>query len=154
MPDSYSVLSFALTGALIAFLRFNLFSTRNKIFLGDTGSLVMGITISIIAVKFLQANLLTTGHIHIHSAPAVVFGILIYPLFDTLRVFSLRVMQGKSPFSADRQHIHHRFIGAGYSHIMTSAIILYFNVVLIIVSFTLQDLNNLILIMIHPEILI
>lgn len=146
---SYSVLSFSLTGSLIAFLRFNLFSKRNKIFLGDTGSLVLGITIAAIAVKFLQFNILCTGDAKIHSAPAVAFGVLIYPLFDTLRVFTLRISQGKSPFSADRQHIHHRFISSGYSHIKSVIIILYFNIMMIIISFTLQILSNAALIMIQ-----
>jgi UDP-GlcNAc:undecaprenyl-phosphate/decaprenyl-phosphate GlcNAc-1-phosphate transferase len=146
---SYTVLCFSMTGSLIAFLRFNVFSKRNKIFLGDTGSLVIGIIIAVIAIKFLQFNVFCVNSIKIHSAPAVTFGVLIYPLFDTLRVFILRISQGKSPFSADRQHIHHRLLSSGYSHLKSVLIIIYFNVIMIITSFTLQFFGNALLILIQ-----
>lgn len=151
---SYSVLSFTLAGSLAAFLRFNLFSKQNKIFLGDTGSLVIGIIISVISVRFLQTNVNITGSAHIQSAPAVVFGILIFPLFDTLRVFLLRVSQGKSPFSADHQHIHHCLLNSGYTHIQATFTIIIFNISVIGISFVLHDLGNILLILLQMSLAI
>lgn len=146
---TYSVLSFTLAGSLAAFLRFNVFSKSNKIFLGDTGSLVTGIIIAVISVRFLQSNVNVTGPAHIQSAPAVIFGILIFPLFDTLRVFLLRVSQGKSPFSADHQHIHHRLLNSGYTHLQATFTIVVFNILVIVASLILQNRGNILLIILQ-----
>jgi UDP-GlcNAc:undecaprenyl-phosphate/decaprenyl-phosphate GlcNAc-1-phosphate transferase len=136
---SYSVVSFALAGSLFAFIRFNVFSKKNKIFLGDTGSLVIGIVVAVIAVRFLQFDVFIKGSFHLQSAPAIITGILIYPLFDTLRVFILRVLQGRSPFSADHQHIHHRLLKSGYTHRRATLIVASFNIVVIIISFLFRN---------------
>ena len=71
--------------ALIAFFGFNVFGKENKIFMGDTGSLILGLIMSVLVIKFNEANITYNGLYKISSAPAVSFGILIVPLFDTLR---------------------------------------------------------------------
>lgn len=146
---SYSVLSFALAGSLIAFIRFNMFSKLNKIFLGDTGSLVIGIIVAVIAVRFLQFDIIIKGPFHLQTAPAILTGILIFPLFDTLRVFILRVYQGKSPFSADHQHIHHRLLKSGYTHRQSTVTISAFNILVITISLILRNSNFFILILLQ-----
>jgi UDP-GlcNAc:undecaprenyl-phosphate/decaprenyl-phosphate GlcNAc-1-phosphate transferase len=131
-------LSFALVGTLTAFFYFNVFAKKNKIFLGDTGSLLIGFIISVLACRFLQFELLAKGNSHIASAPTVAIGILIIPLFDSLRVFVLRIFAGKSPFHADRQHLHHYLLRMGYSHLKSTAILIGVNIFFIAISFLLR----------------
>ncbi len=95
----YAVLSFALTGALGGFFFYNVYGTSYKIFMGDTGSLVLGTIISVIVIKFNEFNIDQSSPYSIGSAPAVSFAILMYPLFDTLRVFVIRILNKRSPFS-------------------------------------------------------
>jgi hypothetical protein len=82
----------------------------------------------------------------INSAPAFAVSLFILPLFDTLRVFSIRIAQGKSPFKGDHQHIHHRMLELGFSHLQSTIILLSVNLAFIVVCYLLQDLGNVILI--------
>lgn len=136
-----AALCFALGGSLIAFFYFNVFSKKNKLFLGDTGSLLTGFLLAIFSTRVLQLNQLANDSYFINSVPAVVSGILILPLFDTLRVFSIRILQGKSPFTADRQHIHHRILQLGFTHIQATALLLSVNVIFIALNFVLQGIG-------------
>ncbi|MBR9998500.1 MAG: undecaprenyl/decaprenyl-phosphate alpha-N-acetylglucosaminyl 1-phosphate transferase [Cyclobacteriaceae bacterium] len=145
----YAVMSFALAASLTAFFYFNVFSRKNKIFLGDAGSLITGLAIGILTICFLKGQTEAIGLWEIHAAPAMAFGLLIIPLFDTLRVFILRISQGRSPLSADRQHIHHHLNDLGYSHLHTTLIIVFSNFLFIILSISLQHLRNLYLIAIQ-----
>lgn len=145
---SCSVMSFALAGSLIAFFRYNVFGKKNKIFLGDTGSLSVGLILAVLSIQFLEFEFNTNAIVSISSIPAVTFGILIVPLFDTLRVFALRVFGGDSPFKADRKHIHHRLLELGYSHLKASLIIITVNLGFIFISFLLKDLGNMKLVVI------
>jgi UDP-GlcNAc:undecaprenyl-phosphate/decaprenyl-phosphate GlcNAc-1-phosphate transferase len=127
---SLACLAFSLVGSLLAFLRYN-YSTTNKIFMGDTGSLVVGFIVSVLAIQFVQLNVFNFNTNTMYkSAPVVAIVLLIVPIFDTLRVFSLRILKGKSPFQADRLHLHHLMIDNGLSHIATS-FMLYFATVLL-----------------------
>jgi UDP-N-acetylmuramyl pentapeptide phosphotransferase/UDP-N-acetylglucosamine-1-phosphate transferase len=134
-------MSFSLAGSLIAFFYFNVFGKRLKIFLGDAGSLMIGLTISVLVIRFLNYQTISLEY-NIHSAPAIAFGILIIPLFDTLRVFTLRLIQRRSPFSADRQHIHHILIDLNLTHFKATVLLLMTNLIIIIISFELQELSN------------
>jgi UDP-N-acetylmuramyl pentapeptide phosphotransferase/UDP-N-acetylglucosamine-1-phosphate transferase len=123
-----AIIALSLAGAMLAFLRYNI--TPAKIFMGDTGSLMAGAVMSILAISFIeQHNLLTDSPYAFASAPAVAFSLLILPLFDTLRVFILRVFNGKSPFKPDRNHIHHLLIDAGLTHSQAVSALLIFNVI-------------------------
>ncbi len=79
--------------------------------------MLIGFIISVLTVKFIQFNLDAEARFHVDSAPAVAFGLLIVPLIDMLRVVVLRFWNGKSPFKADRNHIHHTLLHFGYSHL-------------------------------------
>jgi len=149
---NYSVMSFSLAGSSIAFFYFNVFSRKNKIFLGDAGSLILGLTIAVLITRFLEYQSIAPGNIAIQSAPAVALGILIIPLFDTLRVFALRISQNRSPFSADRQHLHHILIDLGYSHLQATLIIIVSNFIFIVLTLSFQHLQNMHLIILQLSI--
>jgi len=116
--DSMAVLAFALAGGLLGFLWFN-FSPA-KIFMGDSGSLVIGMFFAIMAIRlveFPQAKLFAP--LSDISRPVFTIAVLIFPLFDTLRVFIIRAAKGISPFTADRNHLHHRLLDLGLNHRQT-----------------------------------
>lgn len=136
-----TILSFSFAGTLAAFFYFNVFSKQYKIFLGDTGSMVIGFVMGIIVCRFLHDDLLAQGALKIVSAPAVACGILVVPLFDSLRVFIIRIVQGKSPFKADRQHIHHNLLQLGYTHLQATLILIGVNFFFIVLSFVLRDIG-------------
>jgi UDP-GlcNAc:undecaprenyl-phosphate GlcNAc-1-phosphate transferase len=123
----YAALSFALAGALTGFLIFN-FSPA-KIFMGDSGSLVIGMFICVLAIKMIEYPIdqLDLFWVHI-SKPVFAISALAYPLLDTLRVFIIRAVKGQSPFNADRNHIHHKLLDCGYSHAKTVIIIYIFSI--------------------------
>jgi UDP-GlcNAc:undecaprenyl-phosphate/decaprenyl-phosphate GlcNAc-1-phosphate transferase len=129
---SLACLSFSLSASLLGFLRYN-FSPTNKIFMGDTGSLIVGYLITVLAIQFVQLNLPSTTSVY-KNAPVIAIILLCVPIFDTLRVFGLRILKGKSPFQADRLHLHHLLVDNGVSHIMTSFILCLSTIVL--TSFT------------------
>jgi len=134
----------ALLGAVFGFLKYNI--TPAKIFMGDAGSLLIGLISAIMAVKFIELNQFTaTTTPAIFSAPALTLGILIGPIFDTLRVFVLRVTKGQSPFVADRNHIHHRMLRLGFNHLQTTLILGVLNIVIIIMVLLFSSLGNLVL---------
>lgn len=139
---TYGVLSVSLGGALLAFFRFNVFSSKNKIFLGDTGSMLTGFVIAVLTVQFLEFELIAPLKYRSESAPALAIGLLIVPLFDTLRAFVLRLWNGKSPFKADRNHIHHVLLRLGFSHLNVTIIIILFNLLFVILALLLQNIGN------------
>lgn len=131
-PDA--LLAFALAGALLGFLVFN-FSPA-KIFMGDSGSLTIGLVVSVLSIKLIEfvpdaenAEVMARiGHI---SRPVFAMAVLTYPLVDTLRIFIYRAVRGVSPFSADRNHIHHRLIDLGLSHRQTVLVLYAYNLIII-----------------------
>lgn len=109
-----SVMAFSFAGGLFAFLIYN-FSPA-KIFMGDTGSLLLGTVSSILVIEFINTIGRGVEGIPAQAAPAIGIAILAVPLFDTLRVFTLRILSRRSPFSPDRTHIHHYLLDLGFSH--------------------------------------
>jgi UDP-GlcNAc:undecaprenyl-phosphate/decaprenyl-phosphate GlcNAc-1-phosphate transferase len=148
--DGYDYVFYAaiLTGSLVAFFRFNVFSRKNKLFLGDTGSLIIGFLIAMITISFLEFENINVVSRSNRSVPVIAFGILIVPLFDTLRVFVIRIFRGESPFHADRRHIHHRLLDLGFKHIQATLIIIAANLLIIGVMLLLQDLRGRVLVVI------
>jgi UDP-N-acetylmuramyl pentapeptide phosphotransferase/UDP-N-acetylglucosamine-1-phosphate transferase len=109
--------------------------------MGDTGSLILGFTVSILAIKFIEFNRLYTGNslFRIEAVPAVTLSIIIIPVFDTIRVFFLRLLQRKSPFQADRKHLHHILIDIGFSHHKVTCILVSLNLALILFRLFFKD---------------
>jgi UDP-GlcNAc:undecaprenyl-phosphate/decaprenyl-phosphate GlcNAc-1-phosphate transferase len=113
-----------MSGSLIGFLWYN--RTPARIFMGDSGSLILGLVISLLTINFTELNLAqaTYSPTYIRSGPAVVLSLLIVPIFDTIRIFTTRILNKKSPFLADRNHIHHLLIDLGFSHLQATAILI------------------------------
>lgn len=135
---STGFLAIAMLGSLLAFLKFNL-SDQYKIFMGDTGSMVVGYLISFMAIKFI--NLSSAEWIMINNAPIIAVAILIVPIIDTISVIIIRISKRRSPFSADKNHIHHRVLKLGFSHVESSVIICLSNILIIILAYLLRHLN-------------
>lgn len=131
----FLLLSLTLNGCLIAFLKYNLSSSIDeKIFMGDTGSLIVGFIISILTLKFLalSPDKYDSLPFLIENIPLIAISILIVPLFDTARVFTIRIANKKSPFSPDRNHTHHILIDYfKLSHRKASLIIGGFNLIFV-----------------------
>jgi UDP-GlcNAc:undecaprenyl-phosphate GlcNAc-1-phosphate transferase len=137
---TYAVMAFALAGSLISFLIYNF--PPAKIFMGDTGSLLLGLVNSILVIKFINLAETPTVAMPIASAPAIGFAILMIPLFDTLRVFGLRILDRRSPFSPDRTHIHHFLLDLGLSHRNTTLVCVAANILFIAIAFSLRHLGT------------
>jgi len=138
----FAIMSFALAGSLVGFFLFNVFGKSNKLFMGDAGSLVIGLIISAIIIKFNEFNIIKTGQYSVVAAPAVSFSLVMVPLIDTFRVITIRLWNKKSPFHPDNNHIHHRLLALVPSHLKVTIIIIIANVFLM--GFALL-LNNLML---------
>ena len=130
----FALLSITMNAILMAFYGFNI-SSHKKIFMGDTGSLIVGFVIAILTLKFIALKPESYKGLPflLENAPLIAVAILIVPLFDTARVFAIRIANKKSPFSPDRNHIHHVLIDFwGLSHKQASFIIGCFNLIFVI----------------------
>ncbi len=137
-----AVLAFSLAAAVIAFLNYNF--TPARIFMGDTGALLNGLVCSILTIKFIELNreLPQSGYT-LKAVPAVAIGILILPLYDTLRVFVMRILRGRSPMSPDRNHIHHLLIDSGLNHMQSTGVLVVVNLLFIFIVLFLQGIGTL-----------
>ena len=109
--------------------------------MGDTGSLVLGFTISVLCVRLLQVNTFS-HHPVLPNAPVFVLGIALVPVFDTLRVFAMRTWRGSSPFQADRTHIHHLLTNNGFSHVFAVRVICFIHALVLIEVYLLRNLKQ------------
>lgn len=143
--EAFSVVAFSLAGAIIAFLKYNY--TPAKIFMGDTGSLLIGTVCSILAISFIEINQnlpVELQHYSLHASPAVAIAILILPLFDTSRVFTIRLLEGKSPFHPDKNHIHHLLLRAGMSHMQATGALVAVNICFILIALLISRMGTII----------
>lgn len=136
----YSVIAFSLAGSLIGFLIYN-FSPA-KIFMGDTGSLLIGLVNSILVVRFINVAAAPDAKFPLESAPAIGFALLLVPLFDTLRVFAVRILDRRSPFSPDRNHIHHFLLDLGLSHRRITMTCVFANLGFIGLAYALRGMGT------------
>lgn len=126
----WALVSFALAGSLLGFLIFNFNPAR--IFMGDSGSLTIGAILSVLTIQLIETptDFLVSPFNHI-STPIFAISILAYPLIDTLRAFISRAIKGKSPFEADRNHLHHKLQDKAFGHKKVVLIIYLFNITVI-----------------------
>ena len=126
-----------IVGALLGFLLHN-FSSVKKVFLGDTGSLFLGTVMAFFVIYSLDSStqMVTDSYI---SRPLFCVLLLIYPLTDTLRAIILRVYRKKSPFVADRIHLHHRLVDKGYEHWAASLIVFIISITILSVNMILYN---------------
>ena len=136
-----AAMAFIIAGACVGFLRFNL--TPAQIFMGDTGALLLGFVSIVLSIKFIELNKVSGDNlIYYSSAPAIAVAILIGPIFDAIRVFTLRTLKTGSPFVADRNHVHHRMLHMGFSHLQTTLILMGFHIIMIYVALSLRFMGN------------
>ena len=136
-----AIICTSMIGSLGAFLLFNIWAKRRKVFLGDTGALFIGYLLAIFIIFLCEMNISSNVVLPIQSVPVIAFAILIIPLLDTARVFLIRTLQGKSPFSADKNHIHHYLLDLGLNHIQVTVVLVAANIFFIILAYFLQNLN-------------
>jgi hypothetical protein len=119
-------------GALIPFFFHNVFGKDSKMFLGDGGSLLMGITMSVFVVELLKDRYqyFDTYCPDLGVAP-LALALLAIPVFDTLRVMTMRIVRGRSPFSPDKTHLHHLFLDYEFSHVGTTSFVIGLNLLVI-----------------------
>lgn len=138
------ILAFALFSSLLAFLVYN-FSPAN-IFMGDTGSLVVGLILAILTIYFVEMSFDALPYAFpFRSSPAMAIAILIIPLMDTLRIFIVRIMNRRSPFQADRNHIHHQLLDLGLSHREAALTLYLVNIGFILTALALRNISSLVL---------
>ena len=140
------VLSVVIIGAVLAFLYYNLSHYRNtKIFMGDTGSMLLGFLLAFTAICFIDIFIpkgeTRPQYYHLNSAPAVAVAILILPIVDTLNVIIVRLLSKKSPLVADKNHIHHKLIKLGLTHRRSSFYIIVYYMVIVAATYLLRHQN-------------
>lgn len=131
--QAYAALAFCLAGGMVGFLRYNMH--KAIIFMGDTGSLVGGFLIAVLAIQFVEMNV-------VPSSPSIAIAVMAVPLFDTIRVFSIRILKGQSPFSPDKNHIHHILLASGLSQLQTVFVLAVANISLVAVVIYFSEIGN------------
>jgi UDP-GlcNAc:undecaprenyl-phosphate GlcNAc-1-phosphate transferase len=121
-----SISAYAMVGSLTVFFIYNVFGGKRKIFMGDSGSLLLGYMITLYVFKFCDMNAynLVPDKFQMPAAPAVAICVLSVPLFDTIRVMLTRIKKGVSPFRPDKNHIHHLLLKTGLSHRQVTGVLL------------------------------
>jgi UDP-GlcNAc:undecaprenyl-phosphate GlcNAc-1-phosphate transferase len=138
--DFSFLVSISIVAILIAFLRYNLSAGTNKIFMGDSGSLIIGYLIGFLTLRFLTIDsvIIPDYQFNPENRIAFIIAILCIPIFDTSRITISRLLKKQSPFIADRNHVHHILIDFGFSHIKASAILGILNISIIVVFLFLE----------------
>ena len=134
----YAVMAIALTGALSIFLICNVSNGRNKIFMGDTGTMVIGFVLAVMTIRFNEINADGISFHRLESSPSVSIAILIVPLFDTIRVIIIRLIRHHKIFIADNRHLHHLLLRIGCTHKKATLLISLANIFIIVVAFLLD----------------
>lgn len=129
----YALLAFITTGSLLGFLIFN--HAPARIFMGDTGSLLLGLVNATLVVHFISSAGKSDAPLFLDASPAIGFAILMVPLFDTMRVFSLRILARRSPFAPDKNHIHHLLLDLGFSHASVTYILAFLNLIFVALAY-------------------
>ena len=118
----------ALVGALLGFLRFNTHPAR--VFMGDGGSQFLGFSVAILAIDATQRDTAFSA--------ALPLLLLAWPILDTLAVMTTRIVAGRSPFAADRRHLHHRLLGLGFGHREAVYVVYAVQVALFLVAYLMR----------------
>jgi UDP-GlcNAc:undecaprenyl-phosphate GlcNAc-1-phosphate transferase len=128
--------AFAMMGALLGFLRYNSYPAR--IFMGDGGSQLLGFSVGILAIRLTQSEALPYSA----ALPVLLLGL---PILDMLTVIAIRLREGRSPFSADRNHLHHRLLGLGFDHWEAVVVIYLLQAVLFMAAWLLRYQSDLLI---------
>lgn len=140
-----SILAYCLIGSLAVFFIYNVFGrSKRKIFMGDSGSLLLGYMMTLFVFRFCEINASCPdlGIFHSQSAPSVMIALLAVPLFDTMRVMAARIRKHQSPFTADKNHLHHLLLRIGLPHVQVTCVLLCLTVGSIAIGWSLRNLAN------------
>jgi len=137
--NDVAIISFTLSGSLVAFLKYNFHPA--SIFMGDTGSLVVGMILSILAINLIDSGIVTEFISFPNKGPLLAIVFLAIPLFDSLRVFLNRVRKGKKPLSAATDHVHHALLDLGLGHKNTARVLYLISISLIVGTYFLLSIN-------------
>jgi len=137
-----TVLCFSMIGAIAAFLIFNW--EPSKIFMGDTGSMIIGLLIAILTLRFINFNynLAEDNPLHFDSTVTTATCIIFVPLFDTLRIVLLRLWKGQSPFTPDKSHIHHTLLRLGLNHSRSTVALIIIQLLFILAATALRNVGD------------
>lgn len=136
------IFSTTIIGAILGFLYYNLSDKSKKIFMGDTGSMLVGFLLAFTAMCFLDIFIAKKGiYYYLEAAPAIAVGILILPIVDTLNVIIIRLVEKRSPFEADKNHIHHKLLRLGLSHKKATFYILMYFLFIVVVAYFLRHVE-------------
>jgi UDP-N-acetylmuramyl pentapeptide phosphotransferase/UDP-N-acetylglucosamine-1-phosphate transferase len=133
----FAILSFCISGALLGFLLYNFHPA--KIFMGDTGSLIIGFLIASQSINVLTMSNAIPGIQQI--SPAIVMAVIFVPVYDVIRVSVIRILTGYSPFKPDRNHVHHMISEQGFGQRVTTMIIVCLNVLFVTMAIVFSSLN-------------
>lgn len=143
-----SLMAYTLIGALTVFFIYNVFGSRRKIFMGDSGSLLLGSVIYIFIVSLCQYNISLEkcgqmdAPLFMNAAPVVAFCTVAVPLFDTFRVMVTRIKNGRSPFLADKNHVHHLLLELGLTHRQVTLVLVLVNLSFIVLGLLGINFHN------------
>ncbi len=138
---SFAILSFSLAGALIAFFWFNVYSKKYKIFMGDTGSLMVGLLIAFMAIKFNEMNISKDLPYSVYSTPSVTFAVMALPIYDFFRIIFVRLVLKRKLMQADRLHLHHRILRLGLAHRYVTYWLVGVSLLFVIFGFAFQHIS-------------
>ncbi|MBV6647523.1 MAG: undecaprenyl/decaprenyl-phosphate alpha-N-acetylglucosaminyl 1-phosphate transferase [Cyclobacteriaceae bacterium] len=140
--ETLAIISLSITSAVLAFLFFNWYPS--KIFMGDTGSIFIGFMLTVLLYSFINISSAGTGDgfVVISSPVAVATSLLIVPIYDTLRVFILRLLSGGHPFVPDKRHIHHVLLKQGFDHAQATLLLVALNLAIMVGTLALQEFGN------------
>ena len=134
-----TILAAVSVGALIPFFLHNVFGKTSKMFIGDGGTLVMGVVMSVFVIAILQNGSRVAAYVNPNvGLVPFTLAVLSVPVFDTLRVMSTRILKVTSPFRPDKTHLHHMFIDLGCSHVATTLAILGVNMFVVLCWWALE----------------
>jgi hypothetical protein len=109
--------------------------------MGDTGSMLIGLVNAILVVKFINVSQVQPANFKIDAAPAIGFTVLMIPLLDTLRVFGIRIFFRRSPFSPDRNHVHHLLLDKGLSHRAIALTLVSLNILFVAMAYSFRSIG-------------
>ena len=126
-----TLIATATIGALIPFFVYNVFGKKNKMFIGDAGSHFLGIIFCLLTLNVIHSGGTTDNTLESSGYIPFCLAVMAHPVMDTLRVMTMRICNGNSPFKADKTHLHHAIINIGFTHFKTTLLIIGLNLMVV-----------------------
>jgi UDP-GlcNAc:undecaprenyl-phosphate/decaprenyl-phosphate GlcNAc-1-phosphate transferase len=134
----YAILSFALAGSIAGFFLYNVFGKKYKLFMGNSGAMIIGLVISVLVIKFNELNLFDFSQHTIKAAPSVSFACVICPIIGMFKMMIIRLLNRKSPFTQNNNHIYYKLLEIKPNHLYVTSFIVTENIILIIIALSMN----------------